>query len=776
MKHLLPFALSDDARWLITIDGFEPAVEQQVEAVLALVNGYQGTRAALEEGHPASRPATFLAGVFNTPAAPQAAELEEPIPELVVAPDWSRLRITVDGDELRLDTCELLEMRRTLDMRQGALLRSWRLRDEQGRVSALQTLRFASMSDRRALGQALLITPENYSADVVVEAIVDGRVTNDNHTRHLHPLECGPEAGGGLLVVRTAQSGYTIAVAACTTMHGVPDGELRRDLLVSADGEGAFAERFGFRAEAGQTYAMHRLVAVATSRDGADPAAMAVAHGDAMAARGLAWCLAAHVGAWAERWAGSDAELPGDAELQRQARFAIYHLAGAAAPDDERSSIGARALTGERYRGHVFWDTEIFAWPPLLYTHPPTARALLMYRYHTLAGARAKASQSGFRGAMFPWEAADTGEEVTPAFMLSGGKRVPVLTGVEEHHISADVAFAVLQYVQATGDRAFLLDYGAEIVFDVARFWASRAELEADGHYHIRKVIGPDEYHETVDDNAYTNALAAHVLSHAHALAAELSGSNPERWAELAAGLGLDGEELERWHAVASGLAFTLDPESGLIEQFAGYHGLEEIDLSDHDTSVATVDAKLGWYEMQKTKVLKQADVVMLLILLWERFAPEIHAANYAYYEPNTSHDSSLSPSFHALAAARLGRLDEAERYLRRAALIDLDLTRQGHAGASGGVHIAALGGIWQALALGFLGMRPSQEGVRFDPHIPASWGTLRMPIAWRGARLRVTGTAPRGLRVELERGGPVRVAGPDGQWVEVSEGRPLVL
>lgn len=769
MIQLLPFRLSDDPRWLISVDGFDPTIEQQVEAVLALVNGYQGTRAAIEEGHPAARPATFIAGIFNTPAAPQAPELEQPIPELVVAPDWSRLRITAAGAELRLDRCELLEMRRSLDLRQGALLRTWRLRDSAGRITMLRSLRFASLADRRALGQALTITPENYDGEISVEAIVDGRVSNENNTRHLQPAAGGEAAG--LLLLRTSQSGYLIAAAAHCELHGVPAGELHHERLTD---ELAYAERFSFPAQAGQSYALHRLVALATSRDGADPAALAASHRDTLAGRGLAWALSEHVAAWAERWAGSDAEIAGDPELQRQARFAIYHLIGAASPDDERASIGARALTGERYRGHVFWDTEIFAWPPLLYTHPPTARALLMYRYHTLAGARAKAAAMGYRGAMYPWEAADSGDEVTPAFMLSGGQRVPVLTGVEEHHISADVAFAVLQYVQATGDRAFLLDYGAEIVFDVARFWASRAAREADGRYHIRKVIGPDEYHESVDDNAYTNALAAYVLWHAHALAADLSGAAPERWADLVARLGLDGEELERWHAVAAGLVVELDPESGLIEQFAGYHQLEEIDLSGHDPSVATVDAKLGWYEMQRTKVLKQADVVMLLILLWERFSPAVHAANYAYYEPKTSHDSSLSPSFHALAAARLGLLDQAERYLHRAAQIDLDLTRQGHAGASGGVHIAALGGIWQALALGFLGMRPSDEGLRFEPHIPQSWGSLRMAISWRGARLRVTGSAPRGLRIEIESGGPVRVAHADGAWVELSAGKPF--
>jgi len=342
---------------------------------------------------------------------------------------------------------------------------------------------------------------------------------------------------------------------------------------------------------------------------------------------------------------------------------------------------------------------------------------------------------------------------------------VPVLTGSEEQHIAADVALAVLQYVRATGDRAFLLAYGAEIVLDVARFWARRSEPGLLGAYHIRGVIGPDEYHETVDDNAYTNVLAAEILRHARALADELARTEPALWAELAEHLELHANELRLWEQVAAGLVTGLDAETGLVEQFAGYHALAEIDLTGHDPSVATVDAKLGWYAMQRTKVLKQADVLMLLILLWEQYTPEQHAANFAYYEPKTSHDSSLSYSFHALFAARLGQLELAERYLRRAALIDLDLGRKGHAGATGGVHIAALGGIWQALALGFLGMQPGEEGLRFDPHIPAAWGELRMPLSWRGAQLVVTARPDGALTFEHLAGEPVRVARGDGPW-----------
>ena len=358
------FVLTADPRWLLTFEGFDPEREPQIEAVCALVNGYQGTRAALEEGYPTSRPATFIAGVFNTPAAPQAAELEEPIPELVVAPDWSRLRLVAGGVELRLDSCELLEHRRTLDMRQGTLLREWRLRDGQGRVTRLSSLRFASLAGHGGLlGQRLQITPENYSAPLELELLVDARVTNENNTRHLDPARFDVVDAGTLIAVRTQQSGYTIAMASSAQL----DEGSNLEVTFVKEGAGAIRERYRWQGALGRTDTVEKLVGVASSRD---------AHGEQTAERlaaarlaegvkaGFAAALAGHTAAWAARWESADAVIPGDGELQRQARFAIYHLIGAAHPGDEHSSIGARALTGERYRGHVFWDTEVFAWPP----------------------------------------------------------------------------------------------------------------------------------------------------------------------------------------------------------------------------------------------------------------------------------------------------------------------------------------------------------------------------------------------------------------------------
>lgn len=767
---LLPFAWTNDSRWLIEVHGFDPALEPTIEAVCALVNGYSGTRAALEEGTAVSRPASFIAGVFNTPEQPQTPELEAPISELVVVPDWSRVQISVEGHSLRLDQAELLSQRRVLDMRQGVLLREWRVRDAAGRITSLRSLRFASLADRHALVQQLVLTPENYSGRIVLESLVDGQVTNDNAIVHLAPIEARTIAHGQLLTMRTRQSAYTLAFASHASLQAAAGAAIPGAVLLA---DRAVGMRWEWQARPGQSYELHKLVACVTSRDTAQPARAAplmLAH---LIAAGGPALLAAQSRAWAQRWAAADVQITGADETQRQVRFALYHLIGAAHPD-ERASVGARALTGERYRGHVFWDTETFVWPFYLFTEPNTARALLMYRYHTLAGARNKARALGYRGALYAWESTDTGEETTPPFItVPGLGRQAILTGVEEHHLAADIAYAIEQYRQASGDDQFFREYGAEMLLEIARFWASRATLGDDGRYHILRVIGPDEYHDSVDDNAYTNVMAQWTLRRGLAAVAELARDHPERWAALSLKLGLADDELALWRAVADALVTGFDPATGLFEQFAGYYRLRPIDLSDHDTAAQTLDVKLGWPTLQTLQALKQADVVMLIFLLWDNFTPEVRAANFQFYEPRTTHDSSLSPSFHALVAARLGDVALADRYLRQAARIDLDFTRKGWAGASGGVHIAALGGIWQALAFGFLGLRPSDQGLRFVPQIPSQWAELRMPICWRGRQLRVV-AHPGALAVTLAAGEPLALAIGDGAWQQLAAGETL--
>jgi len=372
-----------------------------------------------------------------------------------------------------------------------------------------------------------------------------------------------------------------------------------------------------------------------------------------------------------------------------------------------------------------------------------------MYRFHTLPGARAKAAHFGFKGALYAWESADTGEETTPERVVgSDGALVDILTGKMEHHISADVAYAVWQYWRFTGDDDFLLSAGAEILLETARFWASRAVAEADGKRHIRHVIGPDEYHEDVDVNAFTNVMARWNI----ARGLEVMDLLRARWHDHAAALreklALDDDELADWRDAIARIVTGLDPATGIYEEFAGFHALRPLELAGYADRKVPIDVVIGRELTQRSQVVKQADVVALIALLPEEFPGTTAETNFRYYEPRCAHGSSLSTGMHALVAARLGDADMALRYLRATAATDLDLDPN----SAGGVHIAGMGALWQAVILGFGGLDLMGDSLGIDPRLPPQWRNLSFRVCWRG-RLVAIRIADRTVQATLVRG-----------------------
>ena len=687
----LPAAPTADPAWILVEEGFTVTREHELESLFAIGNGYAGSRGSLAEGSALSTPATFVAGVFDAGAGS--------VPGLVPTADWTRLSATIDGHPLRLDRGRNLQHRRILDMRQGILWREWRHQDGAGRITQLRALRLASLADRHLLVQCVTITPENYSGRVAIDATLTGPVA------------------------QVTSSGTTVAMAVARRVTD-PAGRRWTPSTEVTDG------RQSLELELGKTYRLDRIVALHTSRDPGEPDETARTHVE-RAIEDIAGVIGRHRDSWLARWQASDLRIEGDPAAQRALRFAIYHLLSAANPQDDHVSIGARGLSGTAYKGHVFWDTDIFMLPFFILTYPEAARALVMYRYHTLAAARAKAARLGYRGAFYAWESADSGEEATPPFVIApDGEVIRLLTGEQEQHISADVAFGVWNYWQATGDDRFLVEAGTEILIETARFWASRAEREEDDRYHIRGVIGPDEYHETVDDNAFTNGLAQWNLEVAAEIANFVAERWPGEWRALSRRLGIDAGEPSQWQHVARDLYTGFDERTGLFEQFRGYFDLEEIDLATFVPRTAPMDVLLGRERIQRSKIIKQPDVVMLIHLLWERMPPEVRKANFEYYEPRCGHGSSLSPAIHALVAARLGDTALAERYFRQAADIDL---ADNLGNAAGGVHVGALGGLWQTAVFGFAGLRFTDERPEHRPNLPPSWRSLSMRFQWRG-------------------------------------------
>ncbi|MDP9235220.1 MAG: glycoside hydrolase family 65, partial [Actinomycetota bacterium] len=461
-----------------------------------------------------------------------------------------------------------------------------------------------------------------------------------------------------------------------------------------------------------------------------------------------------HEAAWQERWSDSDVVVEGDPVAQRGLRFALYHLISAGNPETDRVSIGARGLTGLGYKGHVFWDTDVFMVPFFIYTHPATARALLAYRYRTLPAARARAQSYGCRGALFAWESADTGEDCTPPEIPGpGGTMIPVFTGEQEVHIAADVALATWEYWCATGDEDFLLQMGTEIILETAKFWASKAWEGNDKRFHIDKVVGPDEYHENVNDNAFTNVMARWNLQRGLEVVDLVRDRYPAEWTRLGKLAGVDDNDLESWEKVALGLVDQFDPQSLLYEEFSGFFRLEEVDVTHAAPRPFSGEEVFGWQRMRSMQVVKQADVVMMLHLLRDGVTPEVAAANYRYYEPRTTHGSSLSAAIYGALAARAGLLDDAVAYFRMAANTDLE----SKAGFSAkGVHMATAGGLWQAAVMGFGGLVHDPDHLTLDPLLPAAWKRLKFPIRSRGAKV-VVDIEPERVTVTLD--GPAAIA-----------------
>lgn len=515
-----------DPAWVVRQQGFDPLRDGSRQSRFAISNGFLGVpggRAINRGGSGVSPTLTYVAGLFDTLGA------EQPFPGLVPAPDWLRVQISLPSGPLVPHPDNVSFHSRTLDLRRGLLLTEGHLARAAAVAIRLSVLRLVSLDDRAVGVQLIRMEVETGDTEVTFEASFDGLAFG------LINEQLDQDLG----VWRTNVSGKRLGITAAASLS-VDGKELPAHVL------GPFKQAWTWRARPGQVACFDRSVAVIRSdADDCDPGKDA--HEKLGAVRTLGWrrVLARHEAAWVDRWDRSDVEVDGDGPAQQALRFAAYHLNSAANPHDERVSIAARALTGANYRGHVFWDTEIFLLPFYTLTWPEAARALLMYRFHTLDGGRAKAARMGLRGALYAWESADAGAEATPEQAIGPDRKVVrILCGTQEQHISADIAYAVWQYWSATEDDAFLLDAGAEILLETARFWASRAVSEADGLHHFRGVIGPDEYHETIDDNAFTNVMARWNIRRGTEVAALMRERWPERWSDLSRCIGLNDAEL----------------------------------------------------------------------------------------------------------------------------------------------------------------------------------------------------------------------------------------
>ncbi|MBH8573163.1 beta-phosphoglucomutase [Nostocaceae cyanobacterium CENA369] len=708
--------------WILTETQFEPDKLHSRETVFTIGNGYLGTRGSFEEGYVRALPATFIHGVYN--------DVPVVYTELVNCPDWLPLVVIVNGDRFRLDRGEILRYERQLDLRYGILSRSIRWRSPSGHTIDMQFERFASLADEHILGQRWQLTPLDFDGLIEIEASINGYPENQGFN-HWENIDQGKTEHGIWLHSRTRNSLIDLAIGAKMTIWGT-EASVQ---VNNAPGYPTLSSTF--LATAQQTVIVEKFVTVYTSREIDTPVTAALeklAH-----LQDYTVLLNGHKQAWERVWQQSDILIEGDTTAAFAVRYNLFQLLIAAPWHDDKVSIPAKTLSGFGYRGHIFWDTEIFLLPFFIFTQPKVARNLLSYRYHTLNGARRKAAHSGYQGAMYAWESAVTGDEVTPRWSLPNdfyGEDVRIWCRDREIHISADIAYAIWYYWQATGDDEWMQDCGAEIIFDTAIFWSSRIEYNSPSdRYEIRGIIGADEYHEFVHNNTFTNRIVQWHLEKALIVYDWLRQTLPERVQELEQKLQLTPQVRSRWQDIIAKMWIPYDPSTGLIEQFEEFFQLEDINLNNYEPRQKSMQAILSIEGANKRQVLKQPDVLMLLYLMRASaefpYNQKTLQANWDYYAPRTdiTYGSSLGPAIHAILAADLGNLNEAYQRFMQAAMVDLEDSRDN---TKDGIHGASAGGVWLAVVFGFGGIQLTEHSPVANPHLPANWTRLKFKLHWR--------------------------------------------
>jgi trehalose/maltose hydrolase-like predicted phosphorylase len=790
--------------WTLAYDGFDPSRERLREALCTLGNGYFATRGAAPEAAAGAvhYPGTYVAGCYDRLVS-QVAGRQVENEDLVNVPNWLPLTFRPEGGQwLNLDELEVLDYRQELDLRRGMLLRVLRTRDNQARVTRVTQRRFVSMADPHLAGLETTLVPENWSGGLEVRSALDGRVTNAGveryrglDGRHLVPVEVG-QAGDEVvwLQVETRSSRVRIALAART--RAGRDGQAVAVERRTAQEPGFAAHDLTVDLREGEPVTVEKVVALFTSRDRGIAEA-----GDAARRRvlrlpdGFDQLLERHVLAWDQLWRRCRIELDGDGdqEVARTLNLHVFHLLQTVSEHTIDLDVGvpARGLHGEAYRGHIFWD-ELFIFPFLNLRFPELTRALLRYRSRRLPEAREAARAAGLEGAMYPWQSGSDGREETPLLHLNprSGRWLPDRSH-RQRHVNIAVAYNVWQYYQVTGDLAFLSAHGAEMLLEIARFWASIASFNpALDRYEICGVMGPDEYHDGypdrgepgLDNNAYTNVMAAWVLCRA---LDTLDLLPDHRRVELAERLGLRRQELDRWEEVSRKLRVPFH-DGDIISQFEGYGDLEELDwegLRRRHGNIRRLDRILeaDGDSPNRYKASKQADVLMLFYLLSAdelrglldrlgyRLEPAAIPRNVQYYLGRTSHGSTLSGVVNAWVLARSDR-QGSWRFFTEALASDVHDVQGGT--TAEGIHLGAMAGTVDLAQRCYTGLETREDVLWLNPCLPEELDGLDFDVRYRGHWGISLHLTPRRLqvRVAASDAAPVRV-GVKGEVVEIPPG-----
>lgn len=754
-KPIYPYA-----EWEISEDNFAPENNLRSETIFAQGNGYLGLRGNFEEGY-AGSPNTSVEGTYINAfyeseiiRYPETAYgYAEHSQTMLNVTNGKGIRLFFDGEEFKMRPENTLEYRRVLLLKEGVLRRSLIWKTSKGQRLKIEIERLVSFENKHVAATRFVVTPLDAGGEVRFISAIDGdvqnltasndpRVGSGLHGRVLDVQERAAAGDGGWVVQKTRHSKLALACAMTHRLQAsasVHQTSQMGDLSVSVS--------YATAAAPGQAITLDKFVVYVTSRDVAEDKLVDKAQEILRAAQqtGFDGFKASQAAFLQKFWDAADVEIKGDLALQQGLRVNSFHLLQSVGRDGY-SNIGAKGLTGEGYEGHYFWDTETYILPFFLYTEPEISRSLLEYRYHILDKARERARQMSHpKGALFPWRTIN-GEECSAYYPA----------GTAQYHIDADIAFAIRRYMDATQDAEFMRESGAEMLFETARLWADLgAFIPSKGNkFCFNSVTGPDEYNAVVNNNCYTNLMAKTNLEYAHQMAAWLSVNAPADYQRVAQKIGLEPQEIEFWRRAANQVYVPYDAERGIHPQDDEFLNKAPWDFAHVPADQYPLLLHFHPLVIYRHQVCKQADLVLALLLLGNFFTPEEKKRNFDFYEPLTTHDSSLSTAVFSVIASELGYQEKAYRYFLSTARMDLDDT---HKNTKDGIHAANMAGTWMCVVNGFGGMRVYDGQLSFAPSLPAQWEYYRFRVLYRGRRIEVT-VKPTGAEYRLLSGAAITI------------------
>ncbi|MEM1339124.1 MAG: glycosyl hydrolase family 65 protein [Bacteroidota bacterium] len=718
--------------WEIIEKTFDPNQLVTTGSNFMIGNGYLGYRGTFEEWEAKDYVACIVTDTWDKAEGSQWSELCN-------VPNGLFTQLFVNEELVTACKGTISNYYRALDLRHGLNQRKMHWRSPEGSAVQLEIEKFASKANHHLLIMQYGFTAQQ-DGHYHLTTGINGEVWSiqGEHFRSYSPSE---EDGLLILSLRTHEQDTPIAV-----VEGVAFLEQLPDTSTIKTTDKSCFRELRFTLKKGETVRFQKVVAITHANEVEHPLKKAKEEVIQGLQLGYAKLKREHQKVWDLFWERSDIEITGNPEAQVVTRFNIYH-SYIATPTHANLPIGARGLSCQVYQGAAFWDQETYNLPMYCYTHPEIARNLVGYRFDTLSGAKRKAKKLGYYGAFYAWTSGKTGDELFPDYFFTD-----VLTGrkIRNHfncwqiHISPDVVYGIWLYFEASSDWDFMLNHGAEVLFEVAQFIVSRVHFKKDkNRFELIRVLGPDEYHENVDNNAYTNYLTKYALEKAIWVFDTMKTTDAVRLTEVLEIIGIGFEDREDWNEIAESIYLPQpDPKTGVIEQFDGYFSLEDIRPDALRKRLIDPGEYWGWPNgiAVNTQVLKQADIIQLLALL-DGFSNKVLTANYEYYEPRTEHGSSLSPSVHALVACKANHHEEAYRYFIEASTIDIyNASKKVMSGGSflGGIHTAAAGGVWRIIVEGFAGFKIANNGIAFDPALPYRWGSISFKLVVKECLLAI--------------------------------------